>query len=121
MEKIFELAAPVFMLLVFLTNMITEALKKIKEDINPKAVALITAIIMSIITALTAGFYFEFTIWYLWLGLVVVGVILGFVVAQVAESGYDGAYMKLIEILKVIVKAVLGAKEVPVAEAEKKK
>ena len=111
MELILKIAAPVFAGLVFLTNIITESIKKIKENVNAKKVALSSAIILSIIVCVAAAIYLKFTIWYLYAATVVIGITLGFIVAQVAETGYDSAYMKFVDILKTIIKAVLGAKE----------
>lgn len=111
MEIILKLAAPVFAGLVLLTNMITEAIKKVKDGINAKMVALLTAIILSVITCVGGAFYLKVAVWYYYLVATVGGAVLGFIVAQVAETGYDGAYMELIEIIKQIIKAVLGSKE----------
>jgi len=111
MEVILKIAAPIFAALVLLTNMITEAIKKVKDGVNAKKVALFTAIILSVITCLAGAFYLQFNIWYYFVAAIAAGVILGFIVAQVAETGYDSAYMEFIEILRTIIKAVLGAKE----------
>lgn len=98
------------LVLIALTNIFTQVLKKIinKEEFPAQAIVFVIAEVLTVLTAaILASILHIHMLWYYW----VLAVIAGVLVAYGAIFGYDNLYKQLITAVKNLIAAIFGRGE----------
>lgn len=95
------------LVLVLLTNMITQVIKKIinKEDFPPQALVFLIAEVLTYLTmVIICAIMAAQILWYYW----VLAFIVGILVAYGAMFGYDNLYKQIFTAIKSLIDTIFG-------------
>ena len=98
----------IFAILVALTNVLVNVIKGVVPVQQPKRVVLGVAILLVLIAAIGVGLYMTFTVWYLWVGVVLAAIIGGTMVAYVSMYGYDQGYNDIVALVQKLIGYING-------------